>query len=856
LPAARVSAAAGLLLLLAFALRVYQLGAQSLWADEGYGLYLASEPLRDLSRDILIDLNHVPLYFLGLHFWVRLAGDSELAVRYLSLTGGVLVVALTYRLGRKLAGPVVGLVAAALSTVAPFQVYYSQEARMHIWTTAFGLLAANALVWALESPRRWRRWALYALAGILGLYTFYYAGFVLAANAAILIAFAPWAALVAARLYQQAEHKSKDFVAYDFGTFLAINGRTFTGGVTFDADRLAWPLWPVALALLLGAIAVARRRYGPLVLAYLLAPLLGVFFLNLRFPHFVPRYLLLATPPFYLLIAAGLVWPLASPRRLARLAAPAAALALAALGATQLVALANNYFDPAYARDDYRGVARAISRGSQPDDVVILDAFWQRYNFPYYYRGPLPVVDLPHEDPLDPAVTTPQLEALAAAHAGVWLVLYGDASMDPTGYVQRWFEAHSYKVEETWYGTVRLVHFLNPIGPSPPPEAILRARPLDYAGGLSLVGYELAGDPPEAGAPAAVRLLWRTREPPRAAYSVSLRLFDGEGRLWAQADGKPLQDALPTDRWPAGTLYRDPYLLPLPPGLPPGPYALRIVVYSERGEAAPAEDTPGTTIEVRPVRRLPEPDPPLARPASGDLGPAIQLLGADLPAGPFPPGARLDLRLMLRGRGPGAARLRVVALRDGQVAAAGAWSETPPLRPGELRQLPQTLTLPPRLADGAYALQVEGEQGRASLGTLSVKDRPRRFEPPAGVARLDAPAGGGLELAGATIPPDLAPELNVRLVWRAAGAPDADFVAFLHLVDAADRIVAQSDGPPAGLPTSTWRAGEVVLDDRRLAVPPVPAGRYRLYTGLYRPQDGVRIGPGDGRIPVGEVVAR
>ena len=42
-----------------------------------------------------------------------------------------------------------GLAAAALTTIAPFQVYYSQEARMHIWTTALGLLLANALVWYL-----------------------------------------------------------------------------------------------------------------------------------------------------------------------------------------------------------------------------------------------------------------------------------------------------------------------------------------------------------------------------------------------------------------------------------------------------------------------------------------------------------------------------------------------------------------------------------------------------------------------------------------------------------------------------------------------------------------------------------
>src|SRR5581483_6590988 len=58
----RWPALAGAALTIAFALRIFRLGSQSFWADEGYGLYLASERLADLSRDILIDVNHVPGY--------------------------------------------------------------------------------------------------------------------------------------------------------------------------------------------------------------------------------------------------------------------------------------------------------------------------------------------------------------------------------------------------------------------------------------------------------------------------------------------------------------------------------------------------------------------------------------------------------------------------------------------------------------------------------------------------------------------------------------------------------------------------------------------------------------------------
>ncbi|MCS7003573.1 MAG: glycosyltransferase family 39 protein, partial [Dehalococcoidia bacterium] len=355
-------------------------------------------------REMLVDLNHVPLFFLTQHFWTRLAGDSEFAARYLSVVAGVLVVALTCRLGRLLVAPSVGIVAAAISAVAPFQVYYSQEARMHIWTTAIGLLVANAAIWALANPDRPRRWGLFVVAGIAGLYTFYYAGFVVAAvslmaawtvvarrdwrsfrwlvaaNAVIALGFAPWALNLAGALGAQAAHKAKDFVAYDLPNFLHANWKSFIAGVTLNPETLPFPTWPIAIVVGLGLATLSRGRYRLLTPWYLIVPLLGVYGIQARYPHFVPRYLLLATPPFYLMIAAGIVAPFLW-RGWGRAALVPVGVATATLiGATSL-SLANNYGNPAYFRDDYRGVAAAIHAESQPDDAIVLNAPWQIYNF-------------------------------------------------------------------------------------------------------------------------------------------------------------------------------------------------------------------------------------------------------------------------------------------------------------------------------------------------------------------------------------------------------------------------------------------------------------------------------------------
>ncbi|GIW05726.1 MAG: hypothetical protein KatS3mg060_0531 [Dehalococcoidia bacterium] len=864
------------LLLLAYALRLFRLGAQSFWADEGYGLYLASQSLPVLSRDIFVDLNHVPLYFFALHFWIRVAGDGELAVRYFSLAGGILTVVLTYRLGRVLFGRPVGLIAAAIAAIAPFQVYYSQEARMHIWTTALCLLAANALVWALDRPSDWERWALFSFAGVLGLYTFYYAGFALAglslagggallarrdqrsvaalvaANVVILAAFAPWAALAAVRLAEQAQHKGKDFVTYDLPSFLSLNWKTFVAGVTAEPDRLAWPIWPVALAAILGLVGVARGRYRLLLPLYLVVPLLGVFVINLRYPHFLPRYLLLATPAFYLLIAAGIALPLLWPRRAARLAAPLALAGGLVFLATAGRSLANNYFDPAYFRDDYRGVARTIAANAQPDDTIVLNAPWQIYNFPYYYKGDLPIVGLPYEDPLDPAITEPKLRALVQQHPGIWLVLYGNASMDPTSFVEGWLDEHAYKVDDAWYGTVRLVRYITAPPPGIRPTVAVQR---DYPGGLRLTGYELAGPPPRSGEPLAVRLFWQASQRPDAAYRVSLRLLDSAGRLWAQADAQPLEGALPTDVWRPGTVYRDPRLLALPVGLPPGRYELAVVVYGERGEQPPAGGTVVGAIDVAPDPRADRPLPAVDRQASGSIGAAVDVIGADLDVERLQSGQPLAGRLLVRGgEGGRPVDARLV------LQVAGEPVETPVTIPllgrGELRLIP--FRLPPgrwQLANGSTApgaLSLVGPSGTATLGTIEVVDRPRRTSVPPEVQRVDVDAGEGIRLAGALVRSD-GERIYVRLVWQAVGEPARDLIAFLHLVDAGDRIVAQRDAPPGGaVPTTGWTRGEVVIDDRELAIDRLPAGDYRLWAGLYT-QDGVRVGPNDGRLPLGVI---
>ena len=131
---------------LAFGLRVYRLDAQSLWYDEGLSIHLASQPFPvTVSESAVTD--HPPLHALLLGAWMRAAGRSEFAVRFLSAWWSVLAVALTWRLGRVLLTDAIGAIGALLMAASAFAVWYAQETRGYSLLLALTLIAA----WAFAS---------------------------------------------------------------------------------------------------------------------------------------------------------------------------------------------------------------------------------------------------------------------------------------------------------------------------------------------------------------------------------------------------------------------------------------------------------------------------------------------------------------------------------------------------------------------------------------------------------------------------------------------------------------------------------------------------------------------------------
>jgi len=121
-----------------------------------------------------------PFGFVLSWFTTRIGLSPEL-VRLPALVAGIASIPLVYAVGRRTVGHGAALVAATLTTLSPFMIFYSAEARGYGVLMALLLLSTLTLLIAVEDGRaRW--WGVYAVCVCLSAYTHYTAVFVLAAQ--------------------------------------------------------------------------------------------------------------------------------------------------------------------------------------------------------------------------------------------------------------------------------------------------------------------------------------------------------------------------------------------------------------------------------------------------------------------------------------------------------------------------------------------------------------------------------------------------------------------------------------------------------------------------------------------------
>lgn len=345
-----------------------------LWLDEAQSGALARLPLGELAQGLRED-GAPPLYYLLMHGWLWLAGDSAVALRLPSALLLIAALVLMHNLAVRLLGVAAGRIALVVLATLPWTARYASEARMYLLVVVLVLLGARSLLALRERPSVPAGAGLCAATGAL-LLTHYWALFLLVVvgaaqlpglrrrdpvalrvSAALVgggLLFVPWLPI----FYYQSQHTAAPWAGTPGLEQLLRSAEMWTLGVSLP--RIA-----LALALLsLAVVAVRQARYEgsrtvPALAGVVVLPLALAWALAASGDGaYVARYSAIVVPAVALLVAAGVrALPIAGQLPVTA-ALAAAGLLLGGVSAAQ-------------PRTQAGEVAASLARTASPGDVVL-----------------------------------------------------------------------------------------------------------------------------------------------------------------------------------------------------------------------------------------------------------------------------------------------------------------------------------------------------------------------------------------------------------------------------------------------------------------------------------------------------
>lgn len=173
------------ILLFAFAIRMWDIDARSLWFDEAIEYWVATSNVPDLLKNAWKGLNDPPLYVFLLHWWMKI-GQAEFFLRFPSVCFSVLSVAGVSVLTSKLFGQRAGLVAATVMTILPSEIRYAQE------VGEYALMICGITFYLYSWQRTleehsFRVYAWWVIASLVATYSYFYAVFPIFASLAVIV---------------------------------------------------------------------------------------------------------------------------------------------------------------------------------------------------------------------------------------------------------------------------------------------------------------------------------------------------------------------------------------------------------------------------------------------------------------------------------------------------------------------------------------------------------------------------------------------------------------------------------------------------------------------------------------------
>ncbi len=131
------------LVIIAFGLRFLYIDS-ALWYDEACSWATSTDNAGIMHNLLNVDLQHTPLYFVILKFWMKIFGQSETVLRSLSLIFGALIVPFSYLVSKKISKN--AIFSALICAASPLLVLFSVEVRMYSLVVFLVMLSINFLI--------------------------------------------------------------------------------------------------------------------------------------------------------------------------------------------------------------------------------------------------------------------------------------------------------------------------------------------------------------------------------------------------------------------------------------------------------------------------------------------------------------------------------------------------------------------------------------------------------------------------------------------------------------------------------------------------------------------------------------
>ncbi|MGK5095303.1 glycosyltransferase family 39 protein, partial [Deltaproteobacteria bacterium TL4] len=289
---------------------------QSLWRDEAFSVWISQSTLAEVIQRTSGDFNP-PLYYLLLNLWMKLFGNSEVALRGMSLMFSLIFLIVVYYFAKSLfKSERAAVFTTIFMAVNPMLLYFAFELRMYSLLVLFATLSMYFL--------HAKNWKWYIVASTLGMYTQPFMAFVILSQCVYMLLtkqlvqlikngivigllYLPW---VPTLLSQFRASGPMWMYPVDLNLISSVLGNLF-----FGYEGTPGNLWKImqitSLIFILATIFAWKNSKSKsnisLLLCWVFVPCVSVLTISLLKPVYVHRYLIFVSVGEVFLLSASLL---------------------------------------------------------------------------------------------------------------------------------------------------------------------------------------------------------------------------------------------------------------------------------------------------------------------------------------------------------------------------------------------------------------------------------------------------------------------------------------------------------------------------------------------------------------------